>query len=771
MSADPTSEPINDSDTPSLDDPSADSGEANLNLDALLDLAEQDPQRLSNIHVNDVPASTLGDLSPDAVFRPESSSSGAANSTGDLLSRAPGVILRSTSAVNQDARLRGFSGSQVVGVANGIQQVKIRLDIDSLFSQIDPSLVESVSVLAGPYTVLHGPGYAFFDARLIQPSRSSQLEWQSKSASGFNSNGRQIFWRETASFSDADSGALISLGQRIGSDYRPGGGGDDFRVPASYNVRDLYAAISVDLSERSRIDTSYLRQVLQSTELPGVAYDIDDQHTDQLDLRWSLTDDFTGRDRLQAQFWWSQTTYQVDASQAAKQQTFWTRLIGEPYPDALNGTMIGGGQSDSWGTRLVTIWGDGERWDVKAGADWRRVRQVYRERDFQADGSPALFGDTFGLPESTSDDFGVFAGGTLNLTDTWTVGLGQRLDWVRYGVDGNDSVVTTTGFAPNNQYLPGLNDTTRALSTTYLTNTVNVTETVTVNSGVAYAMRPPNLTELYSDQPFAPLVRFGNSFAFGDSELNAEQNFQWDVGLTARQERTTWGARAFHATIHDYIGLAATNYGAFPEIGTAPPGQLGRAQPYMLDPTIPNQDLAADSASLGYIYRNLDRVTLYGFDLLAEHKVRPWLEVAGTLTFTEGINHDPTWVDVFTGAVTSVSDRESLPGIYPLSSLLTVRLVEPEHRKWTIEWQSRVVHEQFYLASSLGELGTPGFSVHNIHAMYRWTDALTLRSSLLNVFDLNYFEHNSLAIVDRNGNVGFVKNPGVSWFMGVDYSF
>jgi len=40
-----------------------------------------------------------------------------------------------------------------------------------------------------------------------------------------------------------------------------------------------------------------------------------------------------------------------------------------------------------------------------------------------------------------------------------------------------------------------------------------------------------------------------------------------------------------------------------------------------------------------------------------------------------------------------------------------------------------------------------------------------------NVFDLNDNEHNSLAIIDRNGNIGFVKKPGLSRFTGVKCQF
>ena len=128
---------------------------ADLSLDALLEIAEKDPERLQTVNVKTSANDRL--LNPDLVFKPDAGAGTAANSTGELLSRALGVVTRSTSALNQDARLRGYSGSQVVGIANGMNQTKGRIDVDSLFSQIDPNIVESVTVIPGPYAVEYGP--------------------------------------------------------------------------------------------------------------------------------------------------------------------------------------------------------------------------------------------------------------------------------------------------------------------------------------------------------------------------------------------------------------------------------------------------------------------------------------------------------------------------------------------------------------------------------------------------------------------------------------
>ena len=102
---------------------------------------------------------------------------------------------------------------------------------------------------------------------------------------------------------------------------------------------------------------------------------------------------------------------------------------------------------------------------------------------------------------------------------------------------------------------------------------------------------------------------------------------------------------------------------------------------------------------------------------------------------------------------------------------LLLELSEPTSRKWLIEWQSRFARRQDYLAHSLGEIGTPGFVVHNINGSYRWSDHISFRASVLNVLNTNYYEHTSLAIVDKSGSITFVKNPGISLFTGVECTF
>ena len=48
-----------------------------------------------------------------------------------------------TSAINLDPQIRGYHSGQLNASANGMSELKTRLDIDSAFSQIDPGVVRT----------------------------------------------------------------------------------------------------------------------------------------------------------------------------------------------------------------------------------------------------------------------------------------------------------------------------------------------------------------------------------------------------------------------------------------------------------------------------------------------------------------------------------------------------------------------------------------------------------------------------------------------------
>ena len=50
--------------------------------------------------------------------------------------------------------------------ANGIWS-PVRQDLDSMISKVDPSLIEDVTVIPGPYGLRFGPAFSFIDVQTL----------------------------------------------------------------------------------------------------------------------------------------------------------------------------------------------------------------------------------------------------------------------------------------------------------------------------------------------------------------------------------------------------------------------------------------------------------------------------------------------------------------------------------------------------------------------------------------------------------------------------
>jgi iron complex outermembrane recepter protein len=696
----------------------------------------------------------------------------ASGSIGELLNQTPSVSLRRTSGISYDPRIRGFTSSQMNGNANGMTELKARIDIDSLFGPIDPGIVQSISVIDGPYTSLFGPGFAFISADLFPAPRFAEgPQFHGSTIFTYANNGRQIYTRENLSGGGPDWGFYASYGLRTGNDYSPGGSFYDFRVPASYNEQDVFFAGGVDLTRYSRLEFNYIHHSLNDTELPGVAYDIHLSNTEQFNTRWVYQEDPKGPENVVVQFWSQHTMFNGNSNHISKHVTFSDVLLGQPYSELLGGSLLNQGMLDTKGLRALFTAGDKDSLLWTFGVDWRHYTQSYQERDFLPTAEIDFGGDVFGIPRSSIDDFGIFTHASAVLNKDTTVTAGGRFDHTNTFLDLADIVDTTT--QSTGSFRPGINEPNQSLGMGYFTLEHRPSEWLRFNGGVGFAMRNPNLTELYSDEPFVPMVRFGNSYTDGNSFLTPEKNLQFDLGVTGKWKQGTITARAFESTIYDYILPVPSNFSTFPPKSVNAPSNLGRnTTAFIAPPLDPTLNYQADSSSLDYQYTNINRATLWGGELYGEVRPYPWLSFSGALSYVQGTNHSPVRFDDNTKTFIPINKgAEALPGIYPLYGILGVRIFEPRHNKWSLEFLSRMVNGQHYVADSLAELPTPGFTVFSVHGSYQLSEHIRLHSSIENLFNRNYYEAGSLAIVNPQGTVDFVKEPGFTWIIGIEAHF
>ncbi len=199
-------------------------------------------------------------------------------------------------------------------------------DIDSLLSQIDPGVIQDVTVIDGPYTSLYGPGFAFITANLFGPQRYDRPQVHSSTFFNYDSNGQILYGRENVMGGGRDWGAYGSYGVRTGDDYRAGGAAD-FAVPSSFEKWDTMLSLSIDLNALSRIEFDMLHTEMNNVEMPGIVYDLNNSTNNQYNLRYIVQEDRDGPQQLLLQSWHQETAFYGDASRASKQQSFYQDFI------------------------------------------------------------------------------------------------------------------------------------------------------------------------------------------------------------------------------------------------------------------------------------------------------------------------------------------------------------------------------------------------------------------------------------------------------------
>ncbi|NLE38428.1 MAG: TonB-dependent receptor [Pirellulaceae bacterium] len=294
------------------------------------------------------------------------------------------------------------------------------------------------------------------------------------------------------------------------------------------------------------------------------------------------------------------------------------------------------------------------------------------------------------------------------------------------------------------------------------------------------AMRMPDLSELYSDDPSVPFIRFGNSYVSGLSDLRPEKNLQLDLGITTVKKDISYGVRGFYAMIWDYIMPVPGFIDYSPPGFITAPRVLDRDFGYFIEEwreDLVTGNVNADTNQAGYQYANMKLATLAGGDLFAEVRCREWMSIYGSMAYVRGTNWHPvvydaadTWIAA-DGTLVPTGHREGLPNIYPLNGTVAFRFHDRTRERWLVEFNSRMVAHQTNVAKSLAEVPTSAFAVFALRGYYQPRKNLRLTMAIENLLNTYYVEPGSLAIIGPVGLPIYMPEPGISLLMGVDARF
>ena len=685
----------------------------------------------------------------------------AATDAGNLLKKSlsgTGLSAQQRSPIVTNPGVRGSYTGRLL--ASGSFWVPARFDLDTMLSKIDSRIVQQMTVIKGPYSALHGPGFAFIDVDLLGTRRfESEFDSLYTSSLEYKTNGEQWYGRQTVEGGSTDWGFRLGYGYRTGNDYRTGraAAGTFFEpetIPASYKSGDLNASIGFDLTPDSRLEFTYLRLDQHDVEFPGLIFDISSLSTNAYEVEYRLTSQ-PQFDELMVELWHNRTQFVGDAQGSGKRRRV-PSLGFELFPFDGTGTAVTDVDSASTGFAMHATWGEQDEPHLTLGVDLRVVDQelndVYDQRPKPDLSMSGQFQNNFPIPPSRATNPGILFEATPESEDGVRFKAGGRVDWVSTRAQDNlDSLVR-----PVSEEF-GVNDLGRDffLLAGFLSAEYDVDEHWTVSAGVGHSERAPTLTELYSGRSFLGTLQVGLNDLFGDPELNPERLTQLDVGVDADFENFHASASVFHAWIHEYIAYELTF--------ARPPGGVLNGQQINTPVNVVNTDLA----------------TLAGFEFQAELEVDEAATLFANARYVRGTDRtrqEPGRIgnffrDKFGVAPTQRSNEsgipnEPLPGMPPLESRLGVRLHEPVPNPTRgLELSARIVAEQERVARTLLEERTPGFTIWDVRGYWQARNNLLLIAGIENLTDKFYREH----LDYRTG--GGVFRPGINFYFSTELTY
>lgn len=650
-----------------------------------------------------------------------------------------------------DIGIQGIHSSQING---GSHWIAARADLDTRFGKIDPHLVERVTVTKGPYNVMEGPGFAFYDIDLLPaPRYCNGYESHGQTIINYETNGSQIYGRQSLWGGSSDWGYRIGYAHAVGHEYEAG---DGERFAGSYEARLPDVALGVDITPNSGIDFHYIRADQKDVDFPGQIFDLDDLVTDAYQIKYELRDQKLF-DRFVLEAWHNRTEIFGNAKRIEGVEADGNVVVllsDESTVDAYAHT-VGYAAHATWGTSAK---------HVTFGTDLRRDEQLLIEEDKGAFNDPEVEEElTFVIPRSHVVNPGIFFNAATPIGKRSALKSGARIDWT-----------STNASTAANRYDPPLSITNQLLDeqleaeggfdqyyatwSAFARYEKRIGCHVKFNAGVGHAMRPPSMTELYSNQPYLavfPQIQFNRPL--GNPLLDPERLWQVDLGLQYNSKRLYWGVNAFQSWIQDYITLDAG------------PGEILR-----------ERALATNGS---YTWTNTDLATIAGVNANVEASIAKWLVAFGNLAFVEGRDHTRRGSNspirltrnaeilrersfVFNVPTT---DEEPLPIMPPLEARLGLRFQPME--AFGFEFVARIVDNQDRVATSLFEAATPGFTTFDLHSRWQPTSLVAWTASVTNLTDKNYLEHFDPHVLSAGSRNTTFRQPGRSFHVGAEFTY
>jgi iron complex outermembrane receptor protein len=597
---------------------------------------------------------------------------------GDLLRNLPGLSAVRRGSLGLDPVVRGLRETEVGVYLDGTRQFPAGpARMDSPLSHLDPSALESIEVIKGPYALTWGAGNASAIRVRTQPLPPATPGLaHGRVLTGYDGN---LGAKETSASFLGSSGPVSYWGSgawREGSDYTTGSGET---VPAGYRSWESRGKLGFRTAPGSRVILSGGYQKQKNIDYPGLILDARYFRTINAAAEWMVDRSRGTLRKLDVLAYVNDVNHAMDNDKKPTAQPNPDRM--PPFPLDVNvdaGIRVYGG-------RAAATWSTGPSWEVEVGGDvYRTVRQATRTIS-RRDTGMLMFTDLM-WPDAVIADGGIFARATHTLTSGVSLAATARLDAVRASADS-----VSDFFAANAASGSALDASETNLSGA-MTASWQPSRSWSLALGLGSVVRTADATERYSDRIPASKAQTSAEFV-GDPSLAPERSTQADLWLDGRWSTVSLSVNVFGRKIGDYITLQATDL----------PKRLPLSPPT--------------------VYRYINGEALF------------WGSEA---TMTWALS-EPWTLAAQVGYLWG-SDRtldEPALGVPPLHGQASLRWQPRESTNW-VEGIAHAASDQNRVAAARGEEPTPGYGTFDLHAGIGLGAGALLRVGVDNVFDRWY---------------------------------
>ncbi|MCG6659119.1 TonB-dependent receptor [Halomonas campisalis] len=495
-----------------------------LSLPALADDSAQ-PLATMTVTAKGYAADTLD--TPSATLRLDAGEAPTTASVGSLFRGQPGTAVQSDGAWGQNPVLRGLQKESIVLQVDGVR-LNSAQPAGALTSFASLGLLESVEVVKGPGSVLHGSGALGGAVNLRTPPAefTAAPSVQGRVSASAGSVDDSLGGGAVVRLANADHALVLgATGRDIGDYDTPEGRVDN----SGFRSGAFLAKYAFRLADGHRLQLNLQHQEDRDVWYPGSTKQAPAPALGLLTIHSPRQE---------------RELYELSYTGGIGPGTLETRLYRQEVFRQIRAWSSGLARNQVWND--VTFTTDGARTQYRLPLGERHLLTLGAEI-WEMTGDPQRFSYQ-GMSDNVIAN-SPFRNGAIEsrglfvqdevMFDDWTLMLGARYDSVTGDAD-------LKGSGPN-ATREGLKNTSEALSWS-IGAIYNASPLLNPYVSLGSAYRAPDMRERFEDAE-----RGDGYFHIGNPQLDPEHSTSLEIGLKGRGERGEYHLAAFHTRIDDYI--------------------------------------------------------------------------------------------------------------------------------------------------------------------------------------------------------------------------